>query len=76
MIRYSKTSTVTADQFIALFLQLLAYMLPSFSLFSRADWLIDPATMSGALGEVVIQTVIYGTLISAAALFDLYRKSL
>ena len=69
-------SNSLADQFIAWFLQSLAYLLPSFSLFARADWLIDPATMSGALSEVVIQTVIYGALISAAALFDLYRKSL
>jgi ABC-type transport system involved in multi-copper enzyme maturation permease subunit len=69
-------SSSLADQSIAWFLQALAYMLPSFSLFARADWLIDPATMSGALGAVVLQTVIYGVLISAAALFDLYRKSL
>ncbi len=69
-------SSSFADQFVALFMQSLAYLLPSLSLFARADWLIDPASSDGALLGVLVQTVIYATLISAAALFDLYRKSL
>ena len=69
-------SSSLADQFIAWFLQSLAYLLPSLSLFARADWLIDPSTTAGALAQVLVQTAIYSVLITAAALFDLYRKSL
>ena len=37
-----------ADQFIALFLQGLAHLLPSLSLFARAEWLIEPLSAAGA----------------------------
>jgi hypothetical protein len=55
---------------------LLALLLPDLSRFTGTAWLLDGAGGGAALAYVAGQTLIYGALLAAAGLFDLYRKSL
>ena len=53
----------------------LAYLLPDLDQFSRSAWLVYPTGDSAALLPLLVQTIIYVTLLSGIALFDLYRKN-
>jgi len=53
----------------------LAYLLPDLDQFSRSAWLVYPSGSTGDLVPLLVQTMIYVALLSAVALFDLYRKN-
>jgi len=53
----------------------IALILPDLSAFTRSDWLVYPVSLSD-MRSVVIQTLIYMTILVSAGLFDLYRKDL
>ncbi|MBF0589670.1 MAG: ABC transporter permease [Magnetococcales bacterium] len=59
----------------------LAFLLPDLERFTRSAWLIQEraiemtAQLPDALGFVLVQTLLYTALLAAAALLDLYRKS-
>jgi ABC-type transport system involved in multi-copper enzyme maturation permease subunit len=68
-------STALSQQFMNKTINLIAYVLPDLSAFTRTDWIVYGTGNTGDLGGIVIQTVIYTVLLSGAALFDLYRKN-
>jgi ABC-type transport system involved in multi-copper enzyme maturation permease subunit len=53
----------------------LALLLPRLDLFTQTAWLVNATGGMGDLPAVVSQTLIYASLLIAAALFDLYRKN-
>jgi ABC-type transport system involved in multi-copper enzyme maturation permease subunit len=54
----------------------LAWLLPDLDRFTSTAWLVDDNGSLGALGLNAVQTLIYGSLLLGAGLFDLYRKNL
>jgi ABC-type transport system involved in multi-copper enzyme maturation permease subunit len=52
----------------------LAFLLPRLDAFTQTAWLLD-GMQPGALLAVAGQAVIYATLLLAAAMFDLYRRT-
>ena len=69
--------TVSASrQFVVAFIDALAFVLPDLDRFAESDWLIHGTGTVADLGFSATQTAIYLALLSAAALFDLYRKAL
>ena len=68
--------TSAARRFIGTFVDALAFVLPDLDRFTESHWLIHGAGTIADLGFVAAQTVIYVAFLSAAALFDLYRKAL
>ena len=69
-------SASAAHRFIRAFVDALSSMLPELDRFTESEWLIHSAGTLADLGFAAMQTVIYVTLLCAAALFDLYRKAL
>lgn len=65
-----------AQRFMRAFVDALAFALPDLDRFTRSEWLIHGTGTSADLGFAVTQTFVYVLLLWAAALFDLYRKSL
>lgn len=57
-------------------IDLLAALLPRLDSFTRTDWLVYHDGNPAQLLSIGLQTAIYVGLLTAAALFDLYRKSL
>jgi ABC-type transport system involved in multi-copper enzyme maturation permease subunit len=53
----------------------LAIALPRMDAFTQTAWLVNDAGAQPALLNIVLQTVVYVTLLLAAAMFDLYRKN-
>ncbi len=70
------SSESLAQDVIVAFLDALAFLLPQLDQFTASDWLIYHSAGWADLLPVVGQTVIYVGLLSGAAMFDLYRKSL
>ena len=54
----------------------MALVLPDLSRFTATGWLVNGSGSLAALGFVLAQTAIFGTLLVLAGLFDLYRKNL
>jgi ABC-type transport system involved in multi-copper enzyme maturation permease subunit len=54
----------------------IAALLPPMDQFARTDWLVYHSGSLAALGPLLIQAAIYVALLTAAALFDLYRKDI
>lgn len=54
----------------------LAALLPRLDLYTRTEWLVYYGGTWQSLLDIAAQTAIYLTLLTAAALFDLYRKNL
>jgi hypothetical protein len=54
----------------------LALVLPDLSRFTQTAWLVNGADASPSLVLVAVQAVVYSGLLTAAGLFDLYRKNL
>ena len=61
--------------FIRQLTEFMAYVLPGLHDFTKSEWLVYGVGWSD-LQVVIIQTIIYILLLSAAGLFDLYRKNL
>ena len=57
-------------------LDALALLLPHLDGFARSDWLLYHGGSLADLGAVALQTALSVGLLTAAALFDLYRKNL
>ena len=53
----------------------LALLLPDLHAFTRSEWLVYGVD-AGAVGTVLIQTLVYLPVLLSAGLFDLYRKNL
>ncbi len=53
----------------------LALLLPDLHAFTRSEWLVYGIS-AGAVGAVLIQTVVYLPVLLSAGLFDLYRQNL
>lgn len=64
-----------AQTVIAGFLDALAFVLPALDGFTLSAWLIYHTASWSALAPILGQTVIYVGLLSAAAMFDLYRRN-
>ena len=69
-------SASTGQQFVGAFADALAFVLPDLDRFTESEWLIHGAGTISDLGFVTVQSVIYVTLLFAAASFDLHRKAL
>lgn len=65
-----------AIQLMESLLGLIALLLPDLWRFASSDWLVYGTGDFSAIGINIVQAIIYMLLISAAALFDLYRKNL
>jgi hypothetical protein len=57
-------------------LDVVAFLMPDLHRFARSEWLVHGGALAADLLAVVAQTLVYVTLIVAAALFDLERKAL
>jgi len=55
----------------------LAFLLPALDAWTQTAWLVDgPSDGAALIATLAIQGAIYVTLLTAAALFDFYRRSL
>ncbi|MDX1528940.1 MAG: ABC transporter permease [Gammaproteobacteria bacterium] len=70
------TSDSLAQDVIVAFLDALAFLLPELDSFTSSEWLVYHTAGWSDLLPVAGQTIIYVGLVSGAALFDLYRKSI
>ena len=68
-------STDYAQEYIKRLFDVVAFMLPDLHRFTRSDWLAW-GTGPENFTPIVLQTLIFVTLLGAAAIFDLYRKEL
>ena len=80
-VRLLSTSPLLApndwtNRAVARLADVLAWLLPDLDRFTATAWLVDQPPALGALGLVALQTLIYGSLLVLAGLFDLYRKEL
>lgn len=64
-----------SQQFIRMVTDAIAFLLPGLHEFTRSEWLVYGVIWQD-VQPVIIQTGIYVALLSAAGLFDLYRKNL
>lgn len=65
-----------SQQIINFTINAIATLLPRFDEFTRTDWLVYHSGNWATLAPLLAQTAIYLTLLTGAALFDLYRKNL
>jgi ABC-type transport system involved in multi-copper enzyme maturation permease subunit len=68
-------SHAPAQEFMNWLVAAIAWVLPDLQRFARSDWLVHGGDWN-ALPGIAAQSVIYASLLAAAALFDLYRKEL
>ncbi|MBI2994664.1 MAG: ABC transporter permease [Gammaproteobacteria bacterium] len=68
-------SDTLSQAFMNRLVDAIAFLMPELHRFTRSDWLVHGASWQD-LGVVGVQTLIYVVLLSAAGLFDLYRKDL
>jgi ABC-type Na+ efflux pump permease subunit len=68
-------SHTLSQEFMNWLVNAIAFLLPALHRFARSEWLVHGSDWS-ALPGIAAQTLIYATLLAAAALFDLYRKEL
>ena len=64
-----------ADSLVKGTVNAIALVMPGLDRFALTRWLIDSPPSGAELGHVLSQTAVYVGLISAASLFDLYRKN-
>ena len=69
------TSNDIGQQFIGGFVEVLSWLLPALHEFTRSEWLLYGTNNIAELMNVLGQTLVYGLLLSAVALFDFYRKN-
>lgn len=63
-----------SHRYMTQMLDTLALLLPRLDEFAQTRWLVDG--ISGALGPLALQALIFSALVTAAAMFDMYRKNL
>lgn len=54
----------------------LALVLPALDRFTQSAWLVDGAAEWSAVGICAVQAMLYTALLTAAAMFDFYRRNL
>jgi ABC-type transport system involved in multi-copper enzyme maturation permease subunit len=69
-------SSSMSHQFINSLLDAIAYIIPDLYKFTQTDWLIYAVDIKTDMIVVISQSLIYISLLSCVALFDLYRKEL
>ena len=67
-------TTSLSQQFMNHLLDIVAFVIPDFAMFTQTEWLVYHTGNINGLIMVALQTLIYIFLLSSAALFDLYRK--
>jgi hypothetical protein len=66
-----------SHQFTSALVDGLAFLLPALDAWTQTAWLVDgPSDGAALIATLAIQGAIYVTLLTAAALFDFYRRSL
>lgn len=65
-----------AQRVINFVINSISVILPHLDTFTRTDWLVYHSGDWNALAQLLGQSAIYLTLLSAAGLFDLYRKNI
>lgn len=68
-------STALSQKFMNILVIFIAYILPDLDEFTQTGWLVYANGTIHDLYIVFLQTLIYLAFLSAAALFDLYRKN-
>lgn len=63
------------QKFIDGFVGMMTWVLPDLSRFTQTEWLVYSSADWSQLLPILVQTVIYLSLLSAVALFDFYRKN-
>ena len=66
--------TSLTQRFMSGLVDAIAFLLPSLDRFTPSDWLVYHTAGWHELGFIAGQTAVYGLLLCAAALFDLYRR--
>lgn len=69
-------SSTWSTQFINGFVEFIARLIPDFSYFTQTAWLVYDTGDFTVFLTIIGQTTIYGMLLVAMCLFDLYRKNL
>jgi len=67
-------SHAASQRLIGAALDVIAAVLPRLDQFTRTDWLVYHGGDAAALAGIAVQTVLCVALLTAVALFDLYRK--
>lgn len=80
-VRLLSTSQLLApndwtNRAIAHVVDVLGWLLPSLDRFTSTAWLVDHTGSLAVLGLDAVQTLVYGSLLLGAGLFDLYRRNL
>ena len=80
-VRLLSTSQVLApsdltNRIVAYLVDALGWLLPGLDRFTSTAWLVDHTGSLSALGLNAFQTLVYGSLLLGAGLFDLYRRNL
>ena len=68
-------TTAISQKIMNAIIIIIAYILPDLDVFTQTDWLVYAHGTIQNLYIVGLQTIIYLAFLSAAALFDLYRKN-
>lgn len=68
-------SEAFSQRFMSELVDWIAWLLPQLDRFTQTEWLVYGTGTGGDLIFVGMQTLIYVVLLSAAGLFDLYRKN-
>jgi len=68
-------TTALSHKVITMIIDAIAFLLPALDQFSKTEWLVYGGAGSSEYLFVAGQTVIYVTLLFAAACFDLHRKN-
>lgn len=80
-VRLLSTSQLLApnewtNRAIAYLVDALGWLLPGLDRFTSTAWLVDHTGTLGLLGLNAFQTLVYGSVLLGAGLFDLYRRNL
>lgn len=67
--------TAVSTRFIRGFIDALAYLVPRLDRYTATDWLVYHTGSWNDLGFVTGQSAVYFALLTAAALFDIYRRN-
>lgn len=65
-----------SQQVINFVIDAIAAVLPHLDRFTQTEWLVYHSGTWSMLGELLMQSAIYLTLLTGAALFDMYRKNI
>jgi hypothetical protein len=80
-VRLLSTSQLLApnewtNRAVARLVDVLAWLLPDLDRFTSTAWLMGEPPTFGAVGMIALETLVYGSLLVLAGLFDLHRKNL